>query len=350
MKRWNWRAVLVVGLSVHTMGVYAQQGNQDPVDSAIDNLRERQPSDLDNQIIDDWVTAAIDTLDTDMEAAPPAEAADRFVKRFADQYRNARNSVEFNRRFAERTGSVFLRAYQAEGVDPNKARALARVLSDMAAEPTREALVAGLSFSDQAVRYLSAKALVGIKADIAADARLTSVILTAIGKAGAAELNEVAAEMMYQACAYPNHSDESAASMLTIMDGRLERMRNSARGLGRADLTAIRFLDSVTLGNDQKAEVVRRLAPLLRIYVTRLTEPDVSAEERAAIEETIDESEALIRKLVNPSNAPSVSEKMQKGGDAVATEMMLDLNQWIGTEQDEGILNRSPWDVPRAAP
>ena len=90
--------------------------------------------------------------------------------------------------------------------------------------------------------------------------------------------------------------------------------------------------------------------PLLRIYVKRYSADDVDESERAAIQETIDAVESLLNKLVSPSKAPGVSDTMQKEGAAVAAEMELKLIEWIGSEGVEGILNVSPWNVPRGAP
>ena len=109
--------------------------------------------------------------------------------------------------------------------------------------------------------------------------------------------------------------------------------------------------DENKLDGGLKAEVVRRLAPLLRMHTERYGDQDVPEHELEAIKDTIDGTEGLLKKIVSPSSgAPNISEKMQRGGDGVVDEMKLELLDWIGYAQGEGILNRAPWEVPRGAP
>ena len=61
-------------------------------------------------------------------------------------------------------------------------------------------------------------------------------------------------------------------------------------------------------------------------------------------------AESLLESLVSPSAnaAGHVSDSMQQGGGGAS--LRLELIKWIGSAQSPGLLNRSPWNVPREAP
>ena len=348
---------LVVTVLIFTAVAVGQErgdSSASPEDQAMDTLRTRAPTSLDDPVIDNWITAELAKL-TEAASDPleGPEAATRLVDRCQRQYRNEKNSSEFKKRLAERMATRFQAEFdKGENLKPVAARALAETLYNLNTVSVQEGLLAGLSFPDQVVRYLAAKSLASIKTDITADDRLTAVIFETIARRCRHEINGVVASAVYQALSYQDHPAESVAAILNVLDGRLDWLRNSQAELDRAELSAVGFLQSLTLtGESDKANVVRRLAVLLRIHVQRFGQEDLSDREKAAIAETIFEAESLLEKLVAPSGrAPNIRDKMQRDEPGAALNMEIELNQWIGTEQTEGLLRGLPWDVPRGAP
>ena len=228
------------------------------------------------------------------------------------------------------------------------------VLLDFGAVHTREALLAGLAFPDQTVRYLSASGLAAIKDEINADSAKTAATLTAIAAAAKGERNDAVVAMVYQALAYRTTTgSEPLQAVLTVLEGRLAVLRAGDMPLGRGELPAISFLGSLSnVTAEDKSRIVRSLAVLLRVHVARLAaERPLGVDEKTAVEEVVFETESLLAKLVNPSgNPPNVREQVQKD-DRAAANLLGELNRWIGApDQEAGLLNEAPWNVPRGAP
>ncbi len=329
----------------------AQQ--QSPQDLAMDTLRTRQPTDLDDKIFNDWIDMELQQLEQ-APAAAKAAAAQQFVQRFADQYNNEKNTPEFKQRFAERMAAIFIQELKKGAqLDTDVARAIARVMLQVQSIRLLDALLAGIQFPDDVVRYLSAQGLTAIQGAVAADARLAAQTIQTIAGIGANEANPVVAAELYRAISYPQHPEDSVNGILTMMDGRLKILSQPGVELDRGELPALYFLSSEAVANAvnaAKVEVVRRLAALLKIDVERYATPGLSDAETAAIEETIYEAEALMSSLVNVpagERKPSITEKMQKGGPAAPIDMQVELNLWIGTPTVQGVLNKPPWNIPQ---
>jgi len=362
MKRRSVLLLAAVGaclsLAVTAMGQDAAAPEGASACAALDELRDGAPTSRQHPLLDNCVGEMLSEL---AEAASSPLTIDRGISDFDEQfrahYRHEDNSRAFKEKFAERAAPL-LRAELAKGQElpPERARVISRGLLVLNSLLCREALVDGLAFPDQVVRYLSAKGLIAINGEIDDDAQLTQRTLNVLARAGESEANGVVVAMIYRACAYENEarSAEAVNAILRILDGRLALLRRLGKNFDRAELVAVDVLDAAVdrgrLNDDVGAEIVRRLAPLLRMHTQRFGQDGVQEHEIEALKDTIDVTETLLKKVVAPSSPPGISEKMQKGGDGVAAEMELELVEWIGTEQDEGVLNRAPWNVPRGAP
>ncbi len=339
--------VLLVGAGLGQ--AVAQDAN-----SPFEGMREGVPTSRDNAIVDEWIEAKLDRLRTAL-ADPQADVhkyRKAFLSAITKEYSDARNSVDFKGKLADRVSEAFRveLTKTAEARNINVSRAVAQALVELKSARTREAALAGLAVSDQVVRYLSAKALMEAREGIAADARLAGATLEQIGDLGKVEVNGVVRGMLYRAASYENYVAEAVPAVLKIIDGRLEALRTGAVEWDRAELFACQYLDSLELDSVLKAEVVRRFAPLLRIHTVGYGNAGLTTDERWIIQETIDACESLLAKVVAPNRAPQVSSKMQAGGDSASIEMQLELIKWIGTKDEAGILNGAPWNVERGAP
>jgi len=355
-RRWytGGLAIAVLVFAAAATGQERSDSSASPEDQALDTLRTREPASMDDPVFDNWIDAELIKLNAAVaDPLEGPEAANRFANRCRREYNNDKNSVGFKRRLAERLAARCQTEFD-KGADlaPVAARALARALAGLNSVSARDGLLAGLSFPDQVVRYLSANALASIKTDIAADDRLTEAALEDIARRCRDEVNGVVAGAVYRALAYEDHPAQSVAAIVDVLEGRVDQLRSTQLELGHAELPAIRFLQSVNIGGEaNKVKVVGPLAVLLRIHVQRFGQKNVSDREQAAIAETIFETESLIEKLVAPpGRAPNIRDKMQKNDPGAALNMEIELNQWIGTEQTEGLLNGSPWNVSRGAP
>ncbi len=214
---------------VFTASTSAQQ-RVSPEDQAMDTLRIGRPTEGDNDIVDNWINKELGIL---RQALADPVLMDRagadFVAAFMRQWNHPENTAEFKIKFAERVGVLFLREYRkAEELNERLARALARVLLNLESAFTRDTLIAGLSFPDQAVRYLSAQALREIQDDLAADAGTLGQTLAAVAQAGASESSDVVVARIYRAVQLDGFPQESLNAVFTILEGRLGQLRGGA--------------------------------------------------------------------------------------------------------------------------
>lgn len=341
------------------------QANPDmgPQDEFLKNLRTGQPTTADDKSFDERIDTEINALNN---AAGGTELVARqgalnFVSRFMAQYDHPDNTVSFKQKLAERFSLKIIEQFnRGAELKPVAARAMSTVLSRLGSVSARDALVLGLKSTDQVVRYLCATGLARIVDGISADARLTDITLSAVAEAIAVETNEVVAAAMYKALFFgSDHTEKVLASIIAALDGRLGLMRASVQSVDAAEIPLIEFLSRLNgLSNNDQVPIVGRLAVLLRLSVEAFEDLDAKGFEaearRDAIEQMIVLLEELIDSIVNPSGKkPDIRSEMAKresGSPSVVPAMKIELLLWIGTEQTEGVLNKSPWDVPVGAP
>jgi hypothetical protein len=347
---------LLAGLLVGSAAAFAQQSDC-PNAARLDPLRGGRPGASDDAAFDEWIQAALGNLQAaGSAAAAQTIAADRFVECFAEMFNNAANGVDFKAKFADRTAAFFQPELARQGDLPvYQARALAGALLALSSERTREVMLQGLTFPDQAVRYLSARGLAAIREQVAVDKIKTDATLRAIAAAGANESSAIVAQAIYQALSYPGeHAETSGRAIMQMLTGRVAALREARGDIGRAEAIALRYLSTLLDGNrfgaEARTELVRQLATLLRLAAERISRPNLSEMEREGILTTIEETEAILKRIVNPSKAPDMSGKLASGDAASMTEMQIELIGWIGSEQEEGVLSAAPWSVPRGAP
>lgn len=317
----------------------------------LDTLRDSPLTGSDDQLLDACVTAELSALDQAIKQSAPDAAMEAFRTHLLDQAHNAKNKQEFTDRFIERTAQVFAPRLASADTDPLLARSMAGVLLAFDAVQARAALVAGLKSPDATVRYVCAKSLVQLRDAIGADARVARATITALKDACAQERSGVVAGVMYQAMNYAQHPDESTSAMLAALTGRVNRLKQPGVILDRGELPVLAVFAQMSSNLGPVAnDLVRQLATLLRIHVEHYKPKALDLYQRAAIEETIIETESLLKKIVRGSKLPDVTGKMQRGGDTAAIDMQIELNRWIGVDQTDGVLNAAPYNVPRGAP
>ncbi|NOX59933.1 MAG: hypothetical protein GXP29_13900 [Planctomycetes bacterium] len=352
--------LIVLFVAFCGLPVWAQSGaDLSPGDEFLKNVREGEPAAADDKSFDERISTELKRLNDGAGGADVVarQTAAVFVKRFRDQYNNPKNSDGFKDKLAERASLKFLEQFnRGAELEAAAARAMAAVLSQFGSVFARDALLAGLNSSDQVVRYRSARGMENIIDGVSADARLTEVSLNAIAKVTAKETNPVVAQAMYEAMQYgKEHTDKVLAALMIALDGRLAEMRKSIKSVDAAESTTLKFLSGINgLSGDDKVEIVKRVGPLLRLLVEAYSELPQNTESeprRDALEQAIVLAEELLESFVSPKGkAPSIRSKMAKGGDSVAIDMQIELLLWIGNEQDAGILNSGPWNVPAGAP
>ena len=347
------RGACLAALFVVTLLTGGVAWGQPAADDTFDPLRAGSPAERDNRIFDEWITTQLTALRANPDSP---EAARNFVDRFTTEYNNEQNSELFKARFAERSSVLFLEELQrGRELDAEVARALADVLLKLQSIRSLEAFKVGITFPDQVTRYKSSQGLAAIHEAIEADARVAAQTLQDIANVGVNEPNGVVAGAIYKALEYPDHVNESVAAITRMIAGRAKLLDDGQADFGRGELPGLMIIDSQAMATglqNARVDVVKALAVLLRVHVERYATDNLDASTKAAIEETIDKTESILKKLVGNTagQLPNVSERMQQGGAEGITQMQLELLGWIGSETDERILNQAPWSVAPGAP
>ena len=329
--------------------VAAQEPPADPLDA----VRERVAlTAADDQAIDAWLTAQLSRLVAANAGQQPDEldkAGSKFLRAFQAQLLHSDNTPQFVSRFTERIGAAIGATFRQ--ANPLPARVVwypARVLLDMKRIETREALEAGLEHPVPSVRYLCAKSLSRLQADISPDPALARATIRALEAAGRAETSHVALAAIYQALAYGDHTDDAVRALTAVFATRVSN-RNAGKLLvaDRAELIAWEFLwrNRNRIPEAAKAPLVRQLAAFLVLDVNRYAQ--APAPEKRTLQERIKVCEDLLDALVGAAaQGGVVSKAMAAGGAAPDVEMRLELLKWVGSEAEAGSLNASPWSVP----
>lgn len=341
--------LVMVLLAANSIAVAQQRADEC---QRLDTMRDQPLTQQDSQLIDACITAEVKVMTQALNRpVPDMTSAATFRQRMDAELSNANNTDEFNKRFVERAAALFGPQLAAGDANPSATRAMAEALGAFDVIQTRDALIGGLKSSDATVRYLSAKGLLELQNEITSDARLARETITALAQAGAVEKSGVAAGVMYEAANFADYKSESVDALVQMLAGRVDIMRQGAVRLDRGELPALRALSDLDseIGNRASA-LAGSLGALLRIHVEHYKPDELDLYEQAAIEETILETENLLKKIVRGSNLPDVAGKMQRGGDAAPIDMQIELNRWIGTAETDGVLNAAPYNVPKGAP
>lgn len=322
-------------------------------DAILDAMRSQATiSSLDQDRISDWQQKEVDALIAGQAAA---DASRLFLDRMDAQFTHGGNSVEFTRQFAAQAASVARDKYSDTSLDASVARDLARALVDMARSETIPGLIAGLKSTDAAARFLCAVGLAGQNHAIGADKNLLTSVTTALRGAGHGETDPVVLSRMYLALSHPNHLGEVFDAFLDIFDQRLAFRRGPALIADGAEVDAFEFFVipavSSALSNDQKTQLVSRVAVFLRLDAERYNVASLKFDEQTRLERSLWLAEKILAALVD-SGKDGVVKALEAKGHANRRRVLQQMHGWVGNPKtnDKGTLNDAPWNVPLGAP
>lgn len=348
----NGPACAVIALSAIVLlsnaRVCLAQNAQNPLDVNIDQIRRLGAiNDEDQQRIQRWIEWEVDRL-----SGGDSSQMKPFLETIARQRDNSGNSAAFKAEFGRQLAAVAVARLQNAETKLWSAVGLARALKDWGTVDTVEGLLAGLKTTLPAVRFLSASGLADLIRGIAADNALRGRVITALQAAGVVEDDAVVLMSIYKALAYRNHSGEVLPAYLAILDAKLDGRREGNGPSTSPELPALQYLNAVKsqLNNQQRADVVARLAVLLRLEAEQLQVANLQFARKAELEETLWLLEELLADLSQQQAQNLVRNEIRNGSGPNA--ILQAVWQWVGHEQvqPEGLLNKAPWDVPVGAP
>lgn len=214
-----------------------------------------------------------------------------------------------------------------------------------------DALCSALGSSHAAVRYRAAIGVRALHSRIAGDRGLARTALSALGNAGSSEENEHVLRAIYEAIDFKSgvaafqFSDDSAAALLDVWQGRLAQLRRGSRDewkdVSGFECAGRNFSDA---SNSHKAELVAALFEFLKIMAARYDSADSASDYIPTLRDAAKSLEQSLEQILrsasvdSPSNA--VSGKMaDKRTDSSQKAVQEGLEAW------RAALNKSPWPL-----
>lgn len=329
---------------------------QDALPSDLETLRKNvRFAGTDHQIVRQWLEAQLQAIPDNVD--PVSQEYATALKGFLDACTKLRNkpdnSAEFRQEFvsvAVGLGSDLLKSPQTP---LHRAVPLAEVLVDFNDAACVPAFLAGLESPFQGVRGLSVIGLLQGQADVTANANQKKQVIDALEAMGAKETNSVVRRKVYEALfALQGRIGTALPSLLKVWDGRIQQARQGAWATGYDDEAILQILlkERTNLDSTQTSQIVTRIAPLLRIWVSRLQQEgsQLPFDEAEAIRRALVTAEELLEAVAG--NAGGIRAAIDQGGQNAPKRIGDAVIAWIGNETQTGILNRAPWNVAPGAP
>ncbi len=241
------------------------------------------------------------------------------------------------------------------------------MLQDLDSVETVPALVEALNSRAQPARYLAAEGLSDLKSAIGTDSNKLEQVITALRDAGTRESNPDVLRRIYDALAYPQQAAAVVDAYLAVFDARLSFRRGPAKKIDGAEYWALEFFVRPevlgAISQNQKEELVRRLAVFLRMDAERYNDPAVAPpedpnahdpgfEERNWAENMLALNEEILERIVGAGKGGNIRDAFSEGGFANRARVLQEAYEWVGDPKNNtpGALNAAPWNVPIGAP
>lgn len=348
-------AWICVSFSSWTGIVRGQDTNPDAV---IDAIRSRNDiGESDQRRIAEWVQARVNEF-ADFKS---------FTERLIGCFEHTSNTQTFRDQLCVQTAQLAATYFTQAGSNADLAYSLARVLVDMNRAEAFPGFLAGLKSPDARVRCLCATGLVAQRRSIAADQARLRQAVQGLREAGLGETDPVVLGRIYEALAVRGQQAEVFETYLRLFDERLQRRRGTGIKADGAEIHAYEFFRSADvierLDQNQRAELVRRVAVFLRLDAQRYNDPaiapptgsetpDLNFDERDRIERMLDAAEEIVESIAGAGRGGKIRSMLSSGGYGEREAVLREAYRWIGNPETNqpGALNEGPWSVPPGAP
>jgi hypothetical protein len=193
-------------------------------------------------------------------------------------------------------------------------------------------------------------------------------IVNALGAAARQETSGTVLEAMYRALDIPAQAPAAFQAIVTALTERIPKYAAGDVRFARAETAAGVVLQHLVAAAGRQSipqatlqDAVPPLARLLKLAtLSFLAGPTPLMTERqravrqadlAGCVATIEGALGVVVHAVKTDvTLPSITSKLTQSAEAVATEVQLELNRWIGTADTPGVLNQAPFNLPAALP
>ncbi len=227
------------------------------------------------------------------------------------------------------------------------------LLTDLNNPNTVRAFAVALESKHAAVRLIAARGIQTLHKKLADRQSECEDALTALGKAGAAERNEHALRVIYQAIDFPadvpnfKYMDACAGALNSIFDARLQQLRGGSRDEQR-DAEGLTSAAACYAGAsaDQKARLMGHLADFLQLAIDRYFDPDTGDESHPHLADAVDRLETAIFGMMKQSNVTPPSIRMAGRLKAKVSDLKkLETEIRASLKELHSQLEKEPWKL-----
>lgn len=227
------------------------------------------------------------------------------------------------------------------------------LLTDLNNPNTVRAFAVALESKYAAVRLIAARGIQTLHKKLADRQSDCEDALTALGKAGAAERNEHALRVIYQAINFPadvpnfKYKDSCAAALNAIFDARIQQLHGGSHDEQR-DAEGLTAAAACYAGAspDQKARLMGHLVDFLQLSIDRYFDPDTGEESLPLLADAVDRIETVIYGMMKQSNVTPPSSRMAgKLKSKVSDRKKLETEIQASLKELHSQLEKEPWKL-----
>lgn len=336
----SWRLAalsLLLALALLVVPAAAQQSELAQLKAA----SSLSPDDV--NVIQQWVQQHLQTL----LAAENLAAVIRATRPFTDAYTGA--TPTFQTGFAEQCTTAFIAPINNPQVLPTAALMMTKILVNQSQPIAISALAQALSSPHVAARFWAAKGLTKLRRELSAGTQANQII-GALEQAAGKETSPVALRQMYAALNLREVSSNmslaarAGQALVVVLRSQLQRHAGPTIAPGLAEASGLRILGTVTaeLDGPTQRQAVEAAAQLLHHATAQATttskEPTPHAKRQASL--VVEQAELFLRQVLRNAGhtapAPDVLAKLKAGKN---DDAQIELQKWIGSDQQPGLLN-----------
>lgn len=301
------------------------------------------------QTIQRWIQQQL----PDLLNAEDARQAHQAAKTFTDAYTGG--TAVFQAAFLDQCAQTFLTPLSQPDTEPQAVLMMSMFLGRQATAPMIPTLRRMLTSPYAVARFWAATGLTKLRRDVSASPQVADV-LADLQKAAGSETNAVAAKQMYNAMNLRDVATSAALleqayrATVSVLTARIKWHAAQERAPVEAEVAGMQALAGLMgqVGDDTRRQGIQPVAQILYHALRRFTQEDAESPARRVDALLIEQAEATLRQAVRAIGAattPDVLTRLKAGElDQARTELV----KWIGSLQQEGLLNQA-FQLPRGA-
>jgi hypothetical protein len=302
------------------------------------------------QTIQQWVQQHVAGLLT----AEDADKLRQAIKPFLDAYAGA--TEVFQTRFAQTCAEACASHLMDPGIRPEAALLMAQMLAVQAHAGSIPTLTQVLGSPHVTTRFWAAKGLTALRREVSASPQAAEVI-AALRQAGSAEPSDLVLREMFSALnlrevsANTSLAQQVGQALAAIFQAQIAQHSGGVVGMSSAYVVGLRVLGAVIADVDDatRRQAVQAVAQILYHAVRQFDPQKLPSPTDRDAALLVEQAETLLRQVARAAGqtgaTPDVLERLKAGNLA---EAQAELRKWIGSPQEEGVLNRL-FALPRGA-